>query len=72
MDIFRAEKIAQNKMAEAKDDNWDKQFFLLGKEKIITCKWLDPYMGIFQIEGEIGFARTEDVPAGVECLMSED
>ncbi len=71
MDIYRAEKIAQDRMAESRGD-WDKKFTLIGPRGILNCEWLDPYFGFFTIEGHEGFLRTKDIPANVECVMPEE
>lgn len=72
MDIFRAERIAQGRMSQAHSDEWDKKFTLVGPTGSLRCEWLDPYFGMFTIEGHEGFVRTKDVPPYVECEMSED
>lgn len=71
MDIYRAEKVAQDRMANARNGEWDKGFVLAGPGGVIACEWLDPYFGMFTIKGKDGFMRTKDIPAGVEALMPE-
>jgi hypothetical protein len=64
MDIYRAEKIAQDRMQKAgPGEEWDRTFILIGPGVIQACKWLDPYMGAFTVHGKGGFMLTRDVPA---------
>lgn len=72
MDIFRAERMAQDKMANAIGDNWDKSFVLVGPLGQIECEWLDPFFGMFTIKGRDGFVMTKSIPADVDVLMSDD
>lgn len=70
MDIHRAEKLAQDYVLEHR--NWDKKFLLVGLAgRILNCTWLDPYFGMFQIDGQEGFVMTKQIPEGVSVLMSD-
>jgi hypothetical protein len=41
MDIYRAEKIAQDRMQKAgPGEEWDRTFILIGPGVIQACKWL--------------------------------
>lgn len=71
MDIYRAEKIAQDRMLEASGGDWDKKFVILGLGGILNCEWLDPYFGMFTIAGRDGFLMSKQIPAGCEVLMPE-
>ncbi|MFA9263179.1 MAG: hypothetical protein ACEQSB_07640, partial [Undibacterium sp.] len=64
MDIHRAEKLAQDYVLEHRD--WDKRFLLIGPGGIVSCTWLDPYFGMFQIDGSEGFVMTKQIPASVD------
>lgn len=66
MDIYRAQKIAEDR---AVDPEWDKSFRLVGLGGEIKCKWLDPYFGIFQIEGDGGLVMVKQVPPELDCIM---
>lgn len=69
IDILRAEKLAQDRMHEDRD-GWNKNFILFFEGRPISCVWLDPYMGIFQLYGkeDQGFMRTSDLPADVKVV----
>ncbi|SCB51772.1 hypothetical protein GA0061099_102145 [Bradyrhizobium yuanmingense] len=69
MDIYRAERAAQDMMA--RDPKWDKKFILIGPGGLINCEWIDPYFGIFSIEGKEGFAMSKQVPSNVEVIMPQ-
>jgi hypothetical protein len=72
MDIYRAEKVAQDRMLKAINGQWDKSFVLASKYGIKECEWIDPYLGAFKIKGDDGFMLTSDIPAGIEILMADD
>jgi len=55
IDIFRAER-------EAQDLDGTVKFDLCGPLGRKSCTWLDPYMGLFQIDGDDGFLMTRDIP----------
>lgn len=63
--IDRAERIAQDRMYENRAE-WEKAFLLVLNERAlpISCVWLDPYMGTFQVYGKeaLGFMLTRDLP----------
>jgi DNA-binding ferritin-like protein (Dps family) len=67
MNIYRAEKLAQD--YALKFPEWDKKFFLVGPAGIKQCVWLDPYFGMFAVNGIDGFLMSGQVPPGVEALM---
>jgi hypothetical protein len=69
MDIYRAERLAQDR--SAKDRNWDKSFKIVGPNGEIECEWLDPYFGMFQFKGKEGFVMTKQVPADLDVIMPE-
>lgn len=51
--ILQCEKIA-------KDRGFDSMTFeIVGPTGRLSCKWLDAYMGLFQIVGEEGFLMTK-------------
>lgn len=60
MDIYRAQRIAED--SAVADTNYDKKFKLVGPGGEKSCEWLDPFMGLFTIEGEPGFMMVRDVP----------
>jgi len=70
MDIYRAERLAQDRMTASND--WDKSFTLVGPRGVVSCEWLDPFFGLFQIKGSDGFMMTKQIPSSVEVLMPED
>jgi hypothetical protein len=73
IDIFRAEKIAQRRMAD--DPNWDKTFQLsIDGGLPISCVWLDPYFGLFQIKGKetMGFMRTVRLPDDAKVVVAHE
>lgn len=72
MDIYCAEKIAQDRMSNASGGEWDKKFCLVGNGGALSCEWLDPFLGMFTIEGKEGFLMTKHVPADVDVLMPEE
>lgn len=67
MDIYRAERMAQDMAAQSRD--WDKSFVLVGPCGIIECEWLDPHFGMFQFKGKEGFVMTKQIPPGLEVIM---
>lgn len=70
--IPEAEKIAQDRMFEARNGEWDKHFMLTVPGKVPTlCSWLDPYMGTFQIVGREseGFMLTGSLPSDSTALL---
>ena len=67
MDIYRAEKLAKDYTLEY--PAWDKKFFLIGPAGMKQCEWLDPYFGIFKVDGADGFMMSKQVPPGVDVLM---
>lgn len=70
MDIYRAEKLAQDYVVN--HPGWDKKFLLIAPAGIIPCTWLDPYFGFFTFDGkDDGFVRTKDIPASVEVVMPD-
>lgn len=71
MDIYRAEKIAQDKMLNATGGEWDKSFVLVGPTGVLECEWLDPYFGMFQVKGQEGFVMTKSIPASVSVIMAD-
>lgn len=45
----------------AKDEGFDTATFdIVGANGTMKAKWLDAYMGMFQIEGQKGFLMTND------------
>jgi hypothetical protein len=68
MDIYRAERLAQDRSI---DPNWDKSFHLLGPAGMIECEWLDPYFGIFKMKGGDGFVMTKQIPEYFEIVMPD-
>lgn len=45
----------------AKDEGWDSATFeIVGPGGRTKAKWLDAYMGCFQVEGQDGFLMTSD------------
>lgn len=66
MDIYRAERIAQDR---AVNPNWNKSFVLVGPTGMIECEWLDPYFGMFLFKGQDGFVMTKQIPASVDVIM---
>jgi hypothetical protein len=68
MDIYRAERVAQDR---AMDPGWDKSFKLVGPLNEVECEWLDPYFGIFTIKGREGFVMLKQIPEGFEIVMPE-
>ncbi len=72
MDIYRAEKIAQDRMAEATGDDWNKNFVaFLPNGCMISCKWLDPYFGLFQIDGMDGAATSRSLPPETDVIIGD-
>lgn len=47
MNIYRAQKEAENLMLENRDK--ELRFLMLLENKPIFCVWLDPYMGLFRV-----------------------
>lgn len=72
MDIYRAERVAQDRMAKSGPKrDWDRSFLLVGPNGIKPCTWRDPYFGLFSIDGVDGFLMTKQVPNGFEVLMAD-
>jgi hypothetical protein len=69
MDIYRAERLAQDRAVHGGD--WNKSFVIVGPGGLIECEWLDPYFGIFQMKGKEGFVMTKQIPAGLEIIMPD-
>jgi len=69
MDIYRAERLAQDRATKHHD--WDKSFKLVGPLGEIECEWLDPHFGMFQFKGKEGFVMTKQVPANFDVIMPE-
>lgn len=68
MDIFRAERLAQDRMSN-EGQNWNKSFKLVGPNGEIECEWLDPYFGLFQMKGSDGFIMTKQIPSDLDVVM---
>lgn len=66
MDIFRAERLAQDRSIDPK---WDKSFLLVGPSGVIECEWLDPYFGMFTMKDREGFVMTKQIPADIDVIM---
>lgn len=69
MDIYRAERIAQDWAVEG--PNWNKSFKLVGPSGEIECEWLDPYFGLFRMKDSDGFIRTKDIPSDLDVVMPD-
>lgn len=69
MDIYRAGKIAQDRMLEASGGDWDKKFTIIGPGGSLNCEWLDPYFGMFTIAGHDGFLMSKQIPTSCEVIM---
>ena len=54
MNIYQAERLAQ-------ENNSAKEFIASFPAGPTRCKWLDPYMGLFTIEGHEGFVMVSDI-----------
>lgn len=67
MDIYRAQKIAEDRMVG--NPNWDKSFKLVGPKGEIECEWLDPYFGLFQMKGGDGFVMVKQIPSSLDVVM---
>jgi hypothetical protein len=70
MDIYRAERLAQDMAVHGGD--WNKSFVIAGPSGLIECEWLDPHFGIFQMKGHEGFVMTKQIPEGLEIIMPDD
>lgn len=58
MSIFDCERIAQDREPS------DSMRFLITPApftKPVLCKWLDAYMGLFQVEGKTGFIMSREL-----------
>lgn len=67
IDIYRAERLAQDRAVSSGD--WDKSFVLVGSGGLLECEWLDPFFGLFKIKGKDGLVKTESIPAGIKVIM---
>ena len=55
---------------KAKDEGYNcATFDLVSPAGVLQCRWLDAYMGIFQVEGQKGFVTVGDVKRllGLRC-----
>lgn len=68
MDIYRMEREAQGRMS--KDEPMD--FVIVGPlGKQLKAKWLDPYFGFLQIDGEKGFVTSKQLAEMGDALSVE-
>lgn len=69
MDIYRAERLAQDRSIDPK---WDRSFKLIGPlGNVIACKWLDPHFGMFTLVEHEGFMMTKRVPDDFRAEMPD-
>lgn len=58
MRLLQAREEAKN--MKVKENEWI-IFELIGpEERRVKCKWLDPHLGLFMVEGESGFRMVDD------------
>ena len=56
---YRCRNFTQDLMVENCDN--DIVFDLCGPSGVKKCKWLDPYMGLFQVDGSSSFMMVSDI-----------
>lgn len=70
MDIYRAQKVAEDRMLDVPvGGEWKKKFVLRGPRGSKNCEWLDPYLGLFTVEGSKGFLKVGDIPQDIDCEL---
>lgn len=70
MNIHKAERLAQG--MEGCMDRRVKFTLLMPNGARAHCTWLDPYMGLFQVDGTAGFLMSSDFPeSSVENQRTE-
>lgn len=70
MDIYTAERLAKD--MDGCMDRRVKFTLVMPNGARAECTWLDPYMGLFQVDGTAGFLMTNDFRgATVENQRSE-
>jgi hypothetical protein len=69
MDIYRAERLAQDMAVHGED--WNKSFVISGPNGTIECEWLDPHFGLFKFKGKEGFVMTKQIPADLDIIMPD-